>query len=386
MKRVLKHIYESIKLLIGIMVANIMLLNKKNRQIYLIGERRNEAKDNGYHLFKYVREIHPKDRFYYIIDKSSNDLSRIENFGNIIYYNSLKHYIYYIMSRKLICAHIGSCTPDSAICWSLEDKKIIKKYRMFIQHGIIKELIPSLMCENTDISEFICGAKPEYDFVIEQFGYKKDNVKYLGLCRFDNLHDYKVKNQVLIMPTWRKWIPSTTWADENKDDNIKVFLETEYYKKYNELINNNEFIKYLKENNMKAFFYLHYEMQVYRDLFTKKSNSVIIADIKNYDVQELLKESKLLITDYSSIAFDFAYMRKPIIYYQFDKERYDKQHYQKGYFDYENDGFGPTASNLNELIIYMYDIDNKSEERASKFFELYDRKNCERHYEEIIKI
>lgn len=386
MRNILKHVSEFFKILVAEIVAHIMLLSKKNREIYLIGERKNEAKDNGYHLFKYVRENHEEDKFYYVIEKDSNDLDKISELGNIIYYNSLKHFIYYIMAKKLICAHVGSCTPDSALCWMLEGKKIINKYKIFIQHGITKELIPSLMYKNTKFNEFICGAKPEYEFVKKEFGYKEEAVKYLGFCRFDNLHNFKVKNQILIMPTWRKWIPSLTWSEEDKDKGKNEFLKTEYYTHYNELINNKEFIQYLEENNMKAIFYLHYEMQGYRELFSTSCSNIIIADNNAYDVQELLKESKILITDYSSVAFDFAYMKKPIIYYQFDKERYDKNHYSRGYFNYERDGFGKVIYSSNNIVKHICDIKLNYKlyiNKCENFFTINDSNNCKRYYEEI---
>ena len=106
-------------------------------------------------------------------------------------------------------------------------------------------------------------------------------------------------------------------------------------------------------------------------------------------------ESKILITDVSSVFFDFAYMRKPVIYYQFDREHYIKDHYDftKGYFDYDTMGFGEIASSLNELINEIetcIDHDCKLEEKYNKqvdwFFELHDQNNCERIYQEIQKI
>ena len=66
----------------------LKLLNKKYRDIWIIGERKSEAKDNGYHVFKYIRENHPDDEVYYVIDKNSNDLEKIKGLGNIIYYDS----------------------------------------------------------------------------------------------------------------------------------------------------------------------------------------------------------------------------------------------------------------------------------------------------------
>ena len=386
MKMLFTNFVYSVKYFISFFIANVMKINKKNRAIYLIGERENEAKDNGYHLFKYVREKYPKERFYYVISKNSNDLNKIKKYGNILYYKSFKHFIYYILSRKLICAHVGSCTPDTAICWKMENRKLIKKKRLFIQHGITKEFIPTLTYSATEFEKFICGALPEYEFVSEKFGYEKNAVKYLGFCRFDNLHEFKTKNQILIMPTWRKWIPSSTWNNNNK--NYDTFKQTDYYLNYYNLINYNKFIDFLERKNMNAIFYLHYEMQGYRELFKSQSNRVIIADDKNYDVQQLLKESKLLITDYSSIAFDFAYMKKPLIYYQFDYKEYSKNHYGIGYFNYERDGFGPVVNDIDSLVNILNDdiyADGKYKSKINKFFELNDNENCERHYREIIK-
>lgn len=386
MKMLFTNFVYSVKYFISFFIANVMKINKKNRAIYLIGERENEAKDNGYHLFKYVREKYPKERFYYVISKNSNDLNKIKKYGNILYYKSFKHFIYYILSRKLICAHVGSCTPDTAICWKMENRKLIKKKRLFIQHGITKEFIPTLTYSATGFEKFICGALPEYEFVSEKFGYEKNAVKYLGFCRFDNLHEFKTKNQILIMPTWRKWIPSSTWNNNNK--NYDTFKQTDYYLNYYNLINYNKFIDFLERKNMNAIFYLHYEMQGYRELFKSQSNRVIIADDKNYDVQQLLKESKLLITDYSSIAFDFAYMKKPLIYYQFDYKEYSKNHYGIGYFNYERDGFGPVVNDIDSLVNILNDdiyADGKYKSKINKFFELNDNENCERHYREIIK-
>src|SRR6185437_10026836 len=40
------------------------------------------------------------------------------------------------------------------------------------------------------------------------------------------------------------------------------------------------------------------------------------------DVQQLMKESAVLVTDYSSVGFDFSFLHRPVLYYQFDQERF----------------------------------------------------------------
>lgn len=383
MNRFVQHSKDTFKIGIALIISPIYkLFNKK--KIYIIGERSDQCQDNGYHLFKYVRENFKDDKFYYCIEKESKQLDKIRYLGNILYYKSFKHYLYYILAEKLICAHVGSCTPDTAVIWKLESKEYINKKRFFIQHGITKEELPQLMYPKVKFETFVCGAKAEYSFVKDIFGFPEGIVKYLGLCRFDNLHNFKVKNQILVMPTWRQWFGMNGNNELSKEE----FKKSEYFEKYYRLINNLELNEVLKENDMELIFYPHHEMQRYIELFKSKFNNVIIADKKIYDVQTLLKESEILITDYSSIAFDFAYMKKSVIYYQFDKEEYDSKHYAKGYFDYKEDGFGPIVEDINQLM-YAIKISKKNDlkyvTRKDKFFELYDNKNCERHYKEIVE-
>lgn len=296
------------------------------------------------------------------------------------------------MCTKLVCAHLGGCVPDSPICWKFHEHEMKNKKKIFIQHGITIGLIQSLMFENTKADLFVCGAKPEYEYVKNKFGYPDGNVQYLGFARFDNLHENTTKNQILVMPTWRQWIPSSTWKSENLEKCREIFLKSEYFDRYNSLINNQELIDLLEQYNLELIFYPHYEMQVYVDLFKTQSDKVIIARKDEYDVQQLLKESKILITDYSSVAFDFAYMRKPVIYYQFDNDIYYKGHYQKGYFDYEEHGFGPVVYECKNIVQELNNLLNKQNQennysdRYEQFFPLYDKDNCERIYNYVIQM
>jgi CDP-glycerol glycerophosphotransferase (TagB/SpsB family) len=112
------------------------------------------------------------------------------------------------------------------------------------------------------------------------------------------------------------------------------------------------------------------------------------------DYQEIFKTASLLITDYSSVAFDFAYLNKPVLYTQFDKKSFFEKHlYIEGYFSYEKDGFGPVVydydSTVNEIIKFIENdckLDKKYEKRIDKFYKYRDKNNCKRVYEEIKKL
>ena len=68
-----------------------------NSNIWLISERHNQARDNGYCFYKYLREYKPECKAFYIIDKKSKDYKKIEKYKNVIQYDSWKHYFYYCL-------------------------------------------------------------------------------------------------------------------------------------------------------------------------------------------------------------------------------------------------------------------------------------------------
>lgn len=98
-----------------------------------------------------------------------------------------------------------------------------------------------------------------------------------------------------------------------------------------------------------------------------------------------------MITDYSSVYMDFAYMRKPIIYYQFDYDEYRKSHFEEGYFSYIDDGFGSVIKKEDDLVNKLkkyyysdYTIEKKYINRMEQFFELHDANNCSRIFNVLI--
>lgn len=380
----MKKVKDICKFSVALLVSKLIKLNPKKRKIWIITERKSECKDNGYYLFKYLREKHPNVEVYYAIEKNSRQKEKILSYGNILDFNSFKHYIYALAANKLIGAFLPCGIPDSMCFYKFTH--LVKGKKIFLQHGITKETIPSLFYENTRADLFICGAKLEYEYVQKEFHYPKGNVVYTGFCRFDGLTSFKSEKIVLLMPTWRKWIPSATWG--NKD--LVDIGQYEYFQVYKSLIQSKQVGELLQKHDYKMIFFLHHEMQPYVKYFEEVSSNIILATEKEYDVQQLLKTSACLITDYSSVAFDFAYMKKPVIYYQFDQEEYSSKHYPKGYFNYGRDGFGKQCleeveviKELEKIISLECAMEADYKNRVEQFFAYRDVKNCQRVYEAI---
>lgn len=132
-----------------------------------------------------------------------------------------------------------------------------------------------------------------------------------------------------------------------------------------------------------------YEMICVIDGATDKNEKVHFCSIKT-KYRDIFAESALVITDYSSVAFDFAYLRKPVLYCQFDREDFFARQFDKGYFDYVRDGFGEVTYNLddtvNKIIEYMESnctLKEQYRSRINRFFAFHDRNNCQRVYEAI---
>ena len=137
-------------------------------------------------------------------------------------------------------------------------------------------------------------------------------------------------------------------------------------------------------------FYPHRDMQQFLDDFSIGSDRIIRASWPEADVQTLLKESVCLITDFSSIAMDFAYMKKRLMYYQFDVDDFRRGQYAEGYFSYEQDGFGKVCYTQEEVLRELETAVREHfvnpavyVQRHDTFFDLCDANNCERTYRAV---
>lgn len=361
----------------------VKIKNRKN-PIWLVSELKNTCRDNGYHFFKYVRSNHPNIKCYYAINKKSMDYNKIAEYKNIIQFGSFRHWVYYLASEYNISTHKEG-NPNHTVFTVVHLYLHLLNNRVFLQHGITKDNVPMFYYKNTYFKYFICGAKREYQYIKEVFGYPDENVIYTGFARFDNLHNEKVnRKKILLIPTWRRWFELTTSESD--------FIESEYFQRWNEFINDKELVEFLERENFELIFYPHYQMKKFIKCFDVNSKSIKIIVNDNVDIQQLLNECNLMITDYSSVYMDFAYMRKPVIYYHFDYNRYRNSHLLEGYFDYETDGFGKICNSKKEVVTQIityckneFEIEKEYVTRMNDFFEYSDTKNCERIYEVLKK-
>ncbi|GAB3527406.1 hypothetical protein GCM10027402_27840 [Arthrobacter monumenti] len=227
---------------------------------------------------------------------------------------------------------------------------------------------------------FIVSSQREKEYIVGDFGYAPDDVAVTGLARFDTLFKPDVPSrthQILIIPTWREWLQDS-----------KLFLDSDYYHRWKEFLTHPRVKELAEEYQLDIIFCLHPNMQQHRGMFADVPARIISQG--EVDVQFLLKQSGLLITDYSSVAFDFSFLHKPVIYYQFDRERFLGN--RGSHLDLDRELPGPIALDLDRLVstVDRYistgnTMDAQYVDRADKFIEYRDTSSSERIYEAISK-
>ena len=216
-----------------------------------------------------------------------------------------------------------------------------------------------------------------------------DALKLTGVPRYDGLVDRSEK-QIMISPTWRMQAAVKVQSSEGEARGYNpLFKKTDYYKVYNSLINDPRLLEAARQYGYKIKYVLHPIVSVQEKDFDKNDVVDIVPAIGDMSYEDMFCESSLMVTDFSGIQFDFAYMRKPIVYLHHEDI---PQHYEEGTFFYDTMGFGEIAHNNDELIDYLIeymqnDCVMKEEyvRRADDFFYYNDHNNCERIYKEMIQ-
>ena len=348
-------------------------LKKSNKPIWLLSDRSDSAGDNGEAFFEY--------------------LMKDPEIGSVVDAGSYTHKVLYTAASMII-----SSSADEWMRNPLgKDRKYLRdlldsRY-IFLQHGVIKDDLSSWLHKvNKNLDIFITSSPAEWRSICDgNYGYDESTVKLTGLARYDKLVDSAEKT-IAILPTWRKYAAPDIIDGSSERPYSESFKESEYFRFYNELINDKDLLEAMKSRGYKGMLYMHPNHM--KQSVDFEGNDTISVWQGIVPFSRVFTESSLLVTDFSSVAIDFAYLGKPVVYTQFDKEKFFSTHsYIEGYYDYEKDGFGPVCydrASAVESMIKLIESDCAEpdifKERVEGFFAYHDTHNCRRIYEEVSKL
>ncbi|WP_413378323.1 CDP-glycerol glycerophosphotransferase family protein [Alkalihalobacillus sp. 1P02AB] len=357
----------------------------EKRNIWLAFEKLSlSAHDSGYYFFDYVYKNKKHDEFYYIIRKDSPEMKNLKDKKDkVIYFMSFKYFVYMFASQLLISSDTKRNSYNLKLKKSRLAKILTHKKLVYLQHGVNGLKKVRDFHKNRGVFDLVIAPSEfEKQMIINDWGYDESEVAATGLARWDGLKD-KTKEieykQIFLMPTWRTWMDG---MEKSK------FKDSEYYQKYNEFLSSKKLHALLEEHNIKLKFFLHPKFREYIDLFETDSPNIEKFGFLEVPMDEMIMQSSLMISDYSSVIWEMFYLKKPCVFFHFDKDKYVE--YEGTYMDLNNDLFGDVAYDTSELLKTVeHYINNGFEERdkfaelRNEYFTFMDNRNSERIYQAI---
>jgi len=370
--------------------------NATKHDKWLFMDRISKSDDNAEHLYRFVSKNYPEKDIAFVLSIDSPDFERLKQDGfNLLVYGSNEHRRYLKECTKIVSSH-----ADRHVVDYFGDGSLNSKHFVFLQHGVIKDDLSKWLNTKNRIDIFVTASPKEWGSIASdgnRYKFTKKEVLLTGLPRHDELLRIQAKiapeNLIFIMPTWRAGLLNKGMRISDRAGHPNDLSNSIYIKAWREFMNSELLAKSATEKSYKIIFHPHSEMIPHIKEF--KVPEWVEINTDNQSFQKIFSRAKIMITDYSSAAFDFAFLNKPVLYYQFDEaDVFNGTHiYQKGYFDYRKDGFGPVCTTQEALLVELEALlqnNGKSEdvylERMKQFLPLRDGNCCQRVYDAIVAL
>lgn len=245
----------------------------------------------------------------------------IEDFGDIDYLNgALKVALFHGVGFKLELREFNV------------NKSFIGTKLRELKHKIYCDSFADLICTTSSFMR--------YKFARQQYNCDILKIEVTGQPRNDIFQklDTELNREKVIMylPTFRE--------DKDSQEKLQYVI--------NELVNSDVLEKLLSQNNFKFVVKPHYLTKV--KMNKKRDHIFIYNDTDLPDVQKALADTDILITDYSSVASDFALLNRPIIFYDFDLRNYMPLLADE-YIEVLREGYVKSSAELLSLLAEIFD-------------------------------
>ena len=370
-------------------------LSVRKRPLWLFADRVNKADDNGRALFEYCASL-PKTedspRMVFAIQKGAPEEEELRKVGEVIDILSLKYKAYFMLADFIISAYR---TKAQRMPFSMNVLRRLKpevnhaKF-VYLRHGISYNDLSADVGIAQVNARILCTSTPqEYESIFRlPYGYSRDEARLVGMPRYDRLYDASTKS-IVMMPTWRRTMVTRTHAFEHEA--LAGFEDSTFCRTYRALFNDSRLRDACARLGYSLELMMHPNMVAQIKDFAPGEHVRILPLSTRY--RDVFASAGIVLTDYSSVAFDVAYLKKPVVYFQFDKDEFFGEQYVPGYFITERDGFGEVEYTVDavvdRLIEYMENGAKMKPEyvaRVERFFAFTDRNNCKRVHEAILDV
>ncbi|WP_313405377.1 CDP-glycerol glycerophosphotransferase family protein [Aeromicrobium sp.] len=279
-------------------------------RVWVIGETPYKAQDAGFHLFRWIRQHRPRVRAHYVISADSPERAAVEPLGQVVTLRSREHIRASFLARRFATSHkvefVLATTDRRATRW-------MRGNRVFLQHGVLgtKNMVDTYgrlsPAFHTDF--FHVSSERERELVVNDLRYRRRQVRVTGLSRFDRLLEpADAPAGLLVIPTWRDWLlRAGDFEDSEFLERWRAFLASAT-------------LRDAIAAGMPVTVILHPNMRFFGSALD--AEGVTVLQQGDVDVQTLLRTHAAMVTDYSSVGFDFSFRGRPVFYHQFDREQF----------------------------------------------------------------
>jgi hypothetical protein len=353
------------------------------RDAWVLIDRVHDAGDNGQRLFEHLRSQRRDVNAWFVLDRAAAEWPRLSaRHGlRLVAYGSLRWKVLMQNAAWLLSSH----TDDTTIVNPIGLRDIISRRTWryaFLQHGVVHRDL-SHWFNKRQIDLLVTSTPAEWSSMVADgtpYALTPKEVRETGLPRFDRLRALAARvpppkrNLVVVAPTWRTSLTVPSLPGKQRRPIQDAFWTSEYLRRWLAVLHDPEILAAAESRGWRVTFMPHPNFQsVLADL--EIPAGVERLSFTRHDAQLVYAHCGLLVTDYSSVAFDIAYIDRPVVYYQFDREDFDSglHHGRRGYFEFERDGFGPVALDHAALVREVGAAIARGPDPAPKYQQRIDR-------------
>lgn len=378
-------------------LAQSRFVRRYFRNAWVLMDRISDAGDNAERLFEYLRSDRPDVNAWFVVTRKAPDWSRLRRAHGrrVLAHGSLPWKLAMANCRHLVSSHIDVpiVEPPAILAFTQPTWRFT-----FLQHGVIKDDL-SAWLNPKPIDLFITSTHHEYASIAGDhtpYVHTTKEVKLTGLPRFDRLLALgrkfdRQRDLVLVAPTWRVKLVQPLRAGAHTREVDPRFSESDFARNWLRLLSSPELVELSAREGLTLAFLPHPVLQPALP-FLDLPTHVTPLSFADRDVQELFARAAVMVTDYSSMAFNAAYINRALVYFQFDHQsvRGGEHLGRQGYFDYERDGFGPVAYTLGDAVAAIERVVRAGrspspvyQARIDATFPIRDGQSCPRVVDEI---
>lgn len=340
----------------------------KNKNIWVFGSFGGSFNDNAKYLFLYIFENHPEIKAIWISNnKNTVKFLKDKNF-NSYYKWSIKGLFYSFIGKvyfyNAYISDINTWTHGNAIKVNLWHGIPIKKIEFDISKGTISHIFNKslksrffypnhytksdyILSTSKKVSEMFSSAFRLDTNQCLEFGYPRNDIlTYSEDKIIDFIKKYEPSSSLELINTLKKYektyVYMPTWRDDGSDFIKESKIDFQFLNKI--LVDNNSCLILKLHNNTKLPMNLN------------SFENIVLFDNKA-DIYPILPFTHTLITDYSSIYFDYKLMDKEVVFFSFDKDEYIKD--REMYFDYDEIIKYELVANSFESLIAIINDDTQ---------------------------